>query len=245
MDAIVLDIEGTTTPIAFVYDVLFPFARRHLRTFLKEARGTAPLADATLRLELEWADDAARGGGPPRWTRAEEEGPEAEVSTVAGYVEWLMDRDRKSTALKMIQGLIWQRGYESGELKSDLFADVAPALKRWADAGIRLAIYSSGSVLAQRLLFAHTRDGDLTPYFTGFFDTTSGPKTAAGSYARIAAALDAPSTRLLFVSDAAQEVEAAHTAGCRTALCVRPGNPLQAPGFEPRIVRTFDEITMV
>ena len=124
-DAILLDIEGTTTPIAFVYEVLFPFARRHMREFLKEARGTAPLADALVRLEHEWADDAAKGEAPRPWTGA---GAEAAVAAGAGYLEWLMDRDRKSPALKLIQGLIWQRGYQSGELTSDVYPDVRPAI---------------------------------------------------------------------------------------------------------------------
>lgn len=241
-DAILLDIEGTTTPIAFVYEVLFPFARRHMREFLKEARGTAPLADALVRLELEWADDAAKGEAPRPWTGA---GAEADVSASAAYLEWLMDRDRKSPALKLIQGLIWQRGYQSGELTGDVYPDVRPAIERWTSSNLIVAVYSSGSALAQRLLFAHTCDGDLTPLFAGFFDTDVGPKTATESYEQIAIALGTRTARLLFVTDAAKEVEAAHVAGCRTALCVRPGNPFQRPAVRTDAIRTFEEIALV
>jgi enolase-phosphatase E1 len=251
LDAIVLDIEGTTTPIAFVYDVLFPFARRHLRAFLRDVKrgGDAAAADAIVRLELEWADDVAKGNAPPPWHPADAASPDgavrdADLSLVAAYLEWLMDRDRKSPALKSIQGLIWQRGYQSGELTSEIFEDVGPALERWRRAGLRLAIYSSGSVLAQRLLFGHTPAGDLTPFFAGFFDTAVGPKTSADSYRAIAAALGCAAERVLFVSDVARELDAARDAGCRTTLAVRPGNPPQASFRGGDVVRTFNEIAV-
>jgi enolase-phosphatase E1 len=234
LDAIVLDIEGTTTPISFVYDVLFPFARRHLREFLKDHRNSPGVADAVVGLELEWADDVAKGNAPPLWSEI----------NLAGYVEWLMDLDRKSPALKSLQGLIWERGYGSGELTSEIFADVGPALERWRGAGLRVAIYSSGSVLAQRLLFGHTPAGDLTPLLTGFFDTAVGPKTAADSYRAIAVALDCPPARLLFVSDVVVELNAAHAAGCRTTLAVRPGNPPQPSAPDGGAIRSFNEIVI-
>jgi enolase-phosphatase E1 len=234
LDAIVLDIEGTTTPISFVYDVLFPFARRHLREFLKDHRNSTGVADAVVGLELEWADDVAKGNAPPPWSEI----------NLSGYVEWLMDLDRKSPALKSLQGLIWERGYRSGELVSEIFADVSPALARWRNAGLRVAIYSSGSVLAQRLLFGHTSAGDLTPLFSGFFDTAVGPKTAADSYRAIAVALECPPERLLFVSDVVTELNAAHAAGCRTALAVRPGNPPQPPAPDGDAIQSFNEIVI-
>jgi enolase-phosphatase E1 len=245
IDVILLDIEGTTTPIAFVYDVLFPFARRHLREYLKEQWNTSPLADAIVKLQLEWADDAARGEAPPPWASAGDDTvPASDISVVAAYLEWLMDRDRKSAALKLIQGLIWERGYASRELTSDVFPDVAPAVDRWARMGINVAIYSSGSVLAQRLLFGHARAGDLTRRLTGFFDTSVGPKTDAASYARIGTALATGVERMLFVSDAMKELDAARRAGCMTALCVRPGNPIQTAEFPIDVIRTFDEIVV-
>jgi enolase-phosphatase E1 len=246
IDVVLLDIEGTTTPIAFVYDVLFPFARRHLREFLKDQWHTPAVADAILKLQLEWADEAARGEAPPPWaSTGVRVVPASDILMAAAYLEWLMDRDRKSPALKLIQGLIWERGYASRELTSDLFPDVAPAIERWTGAGLRVAIYSSGSGLAQRLLFAHSREGDLTPRLSGFFDTSAGSKTEAASFTRIAAALATSPARVLFVSDVSQELDAARTAGCVTALCVRPGNPIQPAGVPVNIVRTFEEIAVV
>ena len=161
---------------------------------------------------------------------------------MAAYVEWLMDRDRKSPALKLLQGHIWRRGYESGELEGELFPDVAPAIRRWRASGVKVAIYSSGSVLAQRLLFGHTPGGDLTPEIDGFFDTGVGPKASSASYRHIATALGCAPAVLLFVSDSTKELDAAAEAGCRVALCVRPGNlPLPA-GHAFDIIHSFEEV---
>jgi enolase-phosphatase E1 len=150
-----------------------------------------------------------------------------------------MDRDRKSTALKSLQGRIWESGYRSGALRSHLYADVRPALERWRSEGKRVAIFSSGSVLAQRLLFAHTPEGDLTPMIDAFFDTTTGPKREAESYRRIAAALGMPPVGVLFVSDVAAELDAARAAGLKTALCVREG---EAPPPGHPVVRELGEL---
>jgi enolase-phosphatase E1 len=218
--------------------VLFPFARRHVRELLRERESSPAIADAMVGLQLEWADDVARGEAPPPWSDASD----GDLSLFAAYIEWLMDRDRKSPALKLIQGFVWERGYLSGELKSEVFADVRPAIERWRGLGLAVTIYSSGSELAQRLLFGHTPEGDLTSYFTGFFDTAVGAKTSPESYLRIAAAIECPSERILFVSDAARELDAAHEAGCRTALCMRPGNPVQFPATPVDVIRSFDEI---
>jgi enolase-phosphatase E1 len=236
--AILLDIEGTMTSIAFVYDTLFPFARRHLREFLKDHRATPELADVLVRLELEWAEDVARGNAPPPWSDA----AEGDLSLVAGYVEWLMDRDRKSPSLKLLQGYIWERGYRSGELKSELYGDVVRSIERWRHEGLLVAIYSSGSELAQRLLFGHTNDGDLTRCFSGFFDTAVGPKTSPDSYRRIAAALRLEPWRVLFVSDVMKELDASREAGCRGILCVRPGNPPQPSAADVEAIRSFDDL---
>jgi enolase-phosphatase E1 len=236
--AIVLDIEGTTTPIAFVHDALFPFARRLLREHLQEHRGSPEVCEVTRRLRGEWADDVARDQAPPPWS----DEPDAELSSVAAYVEWLMDRDRKSPGLKLLQGYIWERGYRSGALEAEVFPDVGPAIERWRSSGIVVAIYSSGSVLAQQLLFAHTNTGDLTPLIDRFFDTEAGAKTSPGSYQRIADALQCPTDRLLFVSDAGTELDAARQAGCHVLLCVRPGNPSQSPPPGLDTIQGFDEI---
>jgi enolase-phosphatase E1 len=164
---ILLDIEGTTTPIAFVYDVLFPFARRHVAGYLQRA----DVSD----LKHEYEADLRRGAQPPPWS-------EEPVT----YVHWLMDQDRKSTALKSIQGKIWMAGYERGELHGEVFPDVPPALELWYRNEIDVRIFSSGSILAQRLLFSTTSSGDLTKFLRGYFDTTTGPKNDAASYLRIA-----------------------------------------------------------
>jgi enolase-phosphatase E1 len=228
--AILLDIEGTTTPIAFVYDVLFPYARAHFREYLHGARD----ADLINLLKQEWRDDAVRGDAPAFSDRS--------IDELAGYVEWLMDCDRKSPGLKRLQGLVWQRGYRDGELKGDVFDDVPPALERWRTRGIDVAIYSSGSVLAQHLLFGTTPFGDLTRYISNFFDTSSGAKTSSESYARIAAAVGRSTAQVLFVSDVTAEVDAARSAGCQVALSVRPGNAPQHAPEGLRVVHTFDEL---
>jgi len=219
---ILLDIEGTTTPIAFVYDILFPFARSRAAEYLKSA-------DLT-ELKREYDQDVLAGMSPPPWP----DGP-------VGYVYWVMDRDRKSTALKNIQGRIWLEGYKSGELRGEVFPDVVPALERWRQSHIDVRIFSSGSVLAQRLLFSTTNSGDLTKYLNGYFDTTTGPKNDATSYARIAESFGIPAGDILFISDVTRELDAARTAGMQTLLCVRPGNHAQPP-HNHAVVTSFAEV---
>jgi enolase-phosphatase E1 len=219
---ILLDIEGTTTPIAFVYDVLFPFARRNIPEYLEHA-------DLTL-LKSEYDEDIRLGHSAPSWSV----GP-------AEYVYWLMDQDRKSTALKDIQGKIWLKGYESGELRGEVFPDVPPALELWHREKIDVRIFSSGSTLAQRLLFSSTNAGDLTKFLNGYFDTTTGSKTDPSSYTRIANAFGIPASQILFISDVTRELDAARLAGMQTVLCIRPGNHPQPQNEHP--TRTsFDEI---
>ncbi len=226
--AIVLDIEGTTTPLGFVYDVLFPYARRHLRSFLETPPDPVAVADPVGRLHQEWAAECGGDQAAGRWE-------------VASYVERLMDLDRKSPGLKLLQGLIWQEGYRRGELKGEVYPDVVTALKRWRDRHIGVATYSSGSELAQRLLLGSTAGGDLTPLVARFFDTAVGAKAAVDSYRRIAGELGCPVDRMLFVSDVTSELEAARAAGCQTRLCVRPGNRPQPPNRFP-VIQTFDDI---
>ena len=151
-----------------------------------------------------------------------------------------MDQDRKSTGLKSLQGRIWEEGYGSGELKGELYPDVVPAMERWRTQGIDVAIFSSGSVQAQRSLFRNSTAGDLTRFIRAYFDTTTGPKREPESYARIAAALEHSPEDVLFVSDIGAELDAARTAGMRTALCVRgSGNN---PGVHP-VIHEFGQIT--
>ncbi len=239
LTAVLLDIEGTTTPIAFVHDVLFPFARAHLRGYLDAHGGSAALDDLVTTLAREHAQDAAAGAEPPAWHDAK---PAARLDSADAYARWLMDRDRKSPALKELQGRIWEAGYRAGRLQGQIFPDVAPAIRRWRAAGLDVAIYSSGSVLAQQLLFGSTAEGDLNPLLTAFFDTAVGAKTDRDSYARIAKALGRAASEILFLSDAETELRAARTAGLQVRLAVRPGNAPPTGGFEFERVRSLDQL---
>ncbi len=150
-----------------------------------------------------------------------------------------MDQDRKCTGLKSLQGKIWEEGYRSGELRGEVYPDVLPALERWRGQGVDIAIFSSGSVQAQRSLFRNSVAGDLTRFIKAYFDTTTGPKREPESYARISAALERAPSDVLFVSDIGAELDAARMAGMRTALCVR--EPGQVPGVHP-VIHSFEEI---
>jgi enolase-phosphatase E1 len=228
ISAILLDIEGTTTPISFVHDVLFPYSRNNLSSYLKQhANSPELLRDLTL-LDQEHAVDVNEDKHPP--------------PLVEPYLHWLIEQNRKSPALKSIQGKIWKQGYVDGSLKAPLFPDVLPAMNRWRDQKIQIAIFSSGSILAQKLLFQHTDVGDVTEYIQGFFDTSVGKKIESKSYRRIATELELPPNQILFVSDVTKELEAANAASMNTLLCLRPGNPLQAEHDRFPSITTFSEI---
>ena len=237
--AVLLDIEGTTTPIAFVHDVLVPYARAHLGAWLDHAAGSAAFSALVRQLAEEHAADRARGEPVPSWR--EDTSAETRAS-VDAYAGWLMDRDRKSPALKHLQGLIWEQGYQAGQLRGEVFADVPVALRRWRDGGATIAIFSSGSELAQRRLFQSTPCGDLTPLISRFFDTAVGSKRDVASYRRIATELGHAPGDILFVSDVVDELAAAEAAGQQTALTVRPGNPLQPGATRFAAIHTFDEL---
>jgi enolase-phosphatase E1 len=240
--AIVLDIEGTTTPVAFVYQVLFPFARRHAAGYLARHGTSAACGAAVERLTAERAADVQQGAFSLDRGSGARGSPSEGVDTagILEYVNWLMDRDRKSTGLKALQGLIWQEGYRSGELQGEVYPDVKPAFERWRTAGLDLYIYSSGSVLAQKLLFGSSTAGDLTTMLRGYFDTGVGPKTSPDSYRLIADRIAERPSRVLFVSDTVLELDAAQAAGLATAICVRD-NARPATDRHPA-VRSFDEI---
>ena len=208
--AILLDIEGTTTPVDFVYQVLFPYARAQVKDFL-ERHAEAASPDIEL-LRREHQQDLNRGAHPPAWSNA------------VSYVHWLMDQDRKSTGLKSLQGKIWEEGYRSGELRGEVYPDVLPALESWRQQGMKICIYSSGSVLAQKLLFSRSTAGDLTPFIDAYFDTTTGPKKETESYRKIAKALSLDPPAIVFFSDVVAELDAAREAGMKTGLCVREGS---------------------
>ena len=207
---VLTDIEGTTSAIAFVKETLFPFAEAELDAFL-DARAAEPEVAAILAAVREAAPGEAPRVALRRW----------------------MAEDAKVTPLKTLQGLIWETGFADGRLKGHLWPDVAPCLRAWAKAGLRLAVYSSGSVAAQRLLFGHSEAGDLTPLFAGFFDTKVGGKREAASYAAIAAGLHLPPGGILFLSDVAEELDAAAAAGLRTCQLVRAADGTAPSGRHP------------
>ncbi|HEX7390837.1 MAG TPA: acireductone synthase [Acidiphilium sp.] len=198
LSVVLLDIEGTVSPISFVHDVLFPYARERLGAFLATHGQDADIAAALAEL-----DDITPGAQPVQTLHA------------------LMDRDAKVGPLKLIQGRIWAQGFATGALTGRFYPDVAPALRSWHAAGVALAVYSSGSEQAQRLLFGHTGEGDLTPLFSGFFDTKIGGKREPASYAAIARSLARQPAAILFLSDVEAELAAAAGAGFKVCQVVR------------------------
>jgi enolase-phosphatase E1 len=206
--AVLLDIEGTTTDIAFVHKVLFPYARERIAAFVRDHAAAPEVAEAISEIRAS-------------------EGNLSLDEIGALLIRWIGE-DRKAKPLKTIQGLIWHQGYEAGVLKAHVYADVAPALRRWHGAGHALYVYSSGSVAAQKLLFANTPAGDLTPLFSGYFDTAVGAKLESDSYRKISAALKRAPDSILFLSDHAGELAAAKGAGLR-ALRLDRGRAADAP----------------
>lgn len=235
---ILLDIEGTTTPIAFVTQVLYPHARAHLRSFLDRHGRLPPYLALMDAFREEHAVDRQSGAPVPPWPAPGVDSRPA----VQAYAEWLMDRDRKSPALKELQGYIWEEGYERGELVGQVFEDVPRAFRRWRSEKVRLGIFSSGAVLAQRWLFRCSSAGDLSTCLHWYFDTHTGPKQDPRSYAQIAAEVGEVPPDILFVSDVVAELNAARAAGLNTVLSLRPGNAPQPP-HDHRVVTSFDEIT--
>jgi enolase-phosphatase E1 len=219
--AIVTDIEGTTTPIAFVRDVLFPFARARLEGFIA-AHGSEPEVAGV----LAQAESLVHG-----------------TPVLQAFQRW-MDDDAKVTPLKTLQGLIWDDGYRSGVLKGVIYPDVPPVLRRWHAAGVALYVYSSGSEAAQKLIFRFSDAGDLAGLFSGYFDTRIGAKRAAASYKALAHAIDTPEAEILFLSDIGAELDAAATAGLQTCQLVRAEDGTQAwPGHRQAV--DFSEIPLV
>lgn len=227
---LLLDIEGTTTPVDFVYKTLFPFASERVKTFLQVHSGEVEMQALIADL---W-----REHGPENWDR---QSLEAEIASAASYVRQLIAQDRKVTPLKTLQGMIWEEGYRSGDLRGEVYEDVPLAFERWKKEGKRIAIFSSGSVLAQKLLFGHSNAGDLTKYIEAYFDTTTGSKREATSYKAIGNALGAATGSMLFVSDVTQELDAARDAGMYTALMVRSGGSKPADS-QHTCIESFDHL---
>lgn len=231
--AILLDIEGTTTPIDFVHKTLFPYAKAQIGEFVKANFDGIQAEIEQLKSEYK-KDFTEQIYG--RDFRADS--PES----VANYLKFLIEVDRKSTPLKSLQGKIWQAGYESGELRSEMFEDVPRAFERWKAQNITIAIYSSGSILAQKLIFKYSIFGDLSGFISDYFDTNIGGKKETESYVKIAFALNHPPKRVAFVSDVLAELDAAHTAGMQTILSVRAGNAPEPNSRTYQTVHSFDKI---
>jgi enolase-phosphatase E1 len=225
--AILTDIEGTTSSLSMVRQVLFPYARRALPEFVR-ARGAEPHV-------RHWLDEAARAAG----------GVTDDEQLVVVLRGW-MDADHKQTALKGLQGLIWQEGYEQGRFAAHVYPDAIDRLRGWHRQGERLYVYSSGSVSAQRAFFSHSVAGDLTSLFSGYFDTEVGAKTLAASYERVAELIGRPTSEILYLSDAVSELDAAREAGLRTTLLDRRSDYPQArTGIDVhghRRAESFEEI---
>lgn len=221
--AILVDIEGTTTSIDFVHKTLFPYARERLRKFLK-----AHASEPAVRKELAEVSRL--------------EGRELTVDEAAAVLEKWIDEDRKATPLKQLQGMIWRKGYESGELKGHVYADTPDYLRRWHAKGIRLYVYSSGSVEAQKLIFGHTEHGDLTPLFSGYFDTRVGGKREAQSYRAIVRETGLSAGEMLFLSDVGEELDAARAAGLKTGQLLRDDKA--RPSITHPQARNFSEVRL-
>ncbi|WP_145566611.1 acireductone synthase [Yersinia aleksiciae] len=223
IQAIVTDIEGTTTDIRFVHQVLFPYARERLTPFLLEHQQDEDVAASLADLRRELAQ------------------PDADIETLAVALHGFMDEDRKSTALKAIQGIIWRTGYLQGDFRGHLYPDVAQQLADWQQQGVGLYVYSSGSVAAQKLLFGYSDAGDLRPRFSGYFDTHMGAKREVVSYQNIASQLGIAPQALLFLSDIRQELDAAQRAGWHTCQLIR--DLPDSESHHPQVNR-FDQIDL-
>jgi len=206
--AILTDIEGTTSAVSFVFDVLFPYAAKHLPDFVRQHAERADVAEQLTAV------------------RRDSDEPEADVERVIDILLGWIAEDRKATPLKALQGMVWEQGYQAGQLKGHVYPDAVEALKRWHQEGFKLFVYSSGSIQAQKLIFGCSEAGDLSPLFSGYFDTTSGPKREAPSYARITQAIGVEPSQILFLSDIVEELDAARTAGMATCGLAREGGEL-------------------
>ncbi len=232
---ILLDVEGTTSSVSFVYDVMFPFARRELDAYLRE-RWHAPGCRAA-------CEQISRDAGHESFAGWAGDRPEEERrALVIAEVVRLMDGDVKATGLKEMQGLIWRDGFESGEMQAHAYDDVPPALEAWSRAGTDVRIYSSGSIAAQKLFFGHTIFGDLLFLLRGHYDTTTGPKKEAASYQTIAESFLLHPAEILFLSDIVAELDAARAAGMQTCLVTRPGNAEVESGHGHEVVESFVDI---
>ena len=229
-EVILLDVEGTTSSIDFVYDVLFAYAKEHISAFLQTNSQDAEILKISQALAKETGVDADIGDSSGC------------TQIVLAAME-LMNKDVKSTPLKALQGRIWKAGFDSGQLVSHVFDDVPPSLANWANSGIDIRIYSSGSIEAQELFFRHTAAGDLTPYLRGHYDTTTGSKREQESYWKISRHIGVQPEQILFLSDVGSELDAARAVGMATGATMRPGNRPFESYYNHEQIETFTDIT--
>lgn len=234
---ILLDIEGTTSSISFVYDVMFPYVRQNVEAFLESSWNETSVRDCLPLLAIDLEKESVED-----WLG--ELSIDQQKSAVAQGVIALMDADVKATGLKQLQGLIWKDGFTSSQMVAHLYDEVAPCIKSWKQSGADVRIYSSGSVQAQLLFFGHTVAGDLLDQFSGHYDTKTGPKRESASYETIAQQFDCPTEAILFVSDVVEELQAANAAGLQTLLSNRPGNKPVPPDHGFEAINGFDEIQL-
>ncbi|CEP07045.1 hypothetical protein [Parasitella parasitica] len=245
-DTVILDIEGTITPITFVKETLFPYVTSGLSTFLDRAWGSKELKNQIELLREQAKKDVDAHSNQAVIIPNESEASAAEIkSAVIETISWQMKADRKIGALKSFQGYMWKEGYESGELRGEVYDDVVPALDKWKADDKKIYIYSSGSVPAQKLLVGYSTKGDLMSYFSGYFDTGVGLKTESTSYKNIARQIgkENDTEHILFVTDNINEIFAAAKAGYQVVISDRPGNaPLGPESKNYKIVTSFDQI---
>ncbi|XP_077593809.1 enolase-phosphatase E1 [Stigmatopora nigra] len=224
--ALLLDIEGTTTPITFVKDILFPYIREHLEDYLSAHWEEDECKQDVHLLKKQLEEDMRQNRACPihavdQTVHTDEE---KAIREVVDDVLWQMAADRKSMALKRLQGHMWRVAYTSGTINGELYEDVTPSIRRWRGHGLKVFIYSSGSVEAQKLLFSHSVEGDVLDLFDGHFDTAVGAKVDAKSYERIAERIGCPAEEITFLTDVTREAKAAEDAGVNVVVVVRPGN---------------------
>ncbi len=227
---VLLDIEGTTTSSTYVFGVLYPYARQRIRDYLNRH-----WADAELQRALQRVAEDAGCASVPRFCHGRRD-------VMAAHLESLMDAHSKTTGVKEVQGILWRQGFLSGELRSHLFDDVCEVLPQWKESGCDLRVYSSGSVAAQRLFFAHTIAGDLLPLFSGHYDTRIGPKQEPDSYRRIVEDWGVAAGEIVFLSDVVAELDAAAEAGMATVLVRRPGSTAPNDGHSHVVIGSFEEL---
>ncbi len=217
---ILTDIEGTTSSLSFVKDELFPYAYKNLPDYVWDNEDEiAALIDDVRNIE---------------------QNPNLSLEEVIEVLLRYIDEDKKITPLKTLQGIIWEEGYKSGELKGHIYDDAIKGLRRWRDQGVKLYVYSSGSIMAQKLLFGHTKEGDLTPLFSGYFDTSIGGKKESESYEKIAGEINVPVSEILFLSDSTEEIDAAAAAGMNVIILDREKALFDALGHN--VVHDFNDI---